>query len=204
MDTQDKHNQQIMQTEHEGGPETNEKGLAEAANAQEHQLTIWNSVKLYPKAIGWSTLLSTAIIMEGYDTKLIGSLQTSLGNSLLQKFFGASRHEQTSGHTGYLLLSNGSGLSHWRSAPSSAQNRRGGTDLRRTLTACAVWGMQILSGTGLRIYSTYFYEQAGLAATQSFNMSPIQYALAVIGVWIAWVMLPRFGRWTLYLMGQAA
>lgn len=75
------------------------------------------------------------------------------------------------------------------------------TDLRRTLTACAVWGMQILSGTGLRVYSTYFYEQAGLATTQAFNMSLIQYALAVVGVWIAWAVLPHFGRRTLYICG---
>ncbi|RMZ78327.1 hypothetical protein DV738_g3839, partial [Chaetothyriales sp. CBS 135597] len=76
-----------------------------------------------------------------------------------------------------------------------------GNDLRRTLTASAVWAMQILSGTGLRVYSTYFYQQAGLATTQSFNMSLIQYALAVFGVWIAWAMLPHFGRRTLYLAG---
>jgi MFS transporter, SP family, general alpha glucoside:H+ symporter len=30
-------------------------------------------IRLYPKAIGWSLLLSTAIIMEGYDTTLLGS-----------------------------------------------------------------------------------------------------------------------------------
>lgn len=78
------------------------------------------------------------------------------------------------------------------------------TDLRRTLTACAVWGMQILSGTGLRVYSTYFYEQAGLATTQAFNMSLIQYALAVVGVWIAWAILPHFGRRTLYIWGLSS
>ncbi|KAM6507047.1 hypothetical protein FALCPG4_018437 [Fusarium falciforme] len=31
-------------------------------------------LKLYPKAVGWSILLSTVIIMEGFDTVLIGIL----------------------------------------------------------------------------------------------------------------------------------
>jgi MFS transporter, SP family, general alpha glucoside:H+ symporter len=39
---------------------------AKFATAQEHQMSLWQGIKLYPKAIGWSVLLSTAIIMEGY------------------------------------------------------------------------------------------------------------------------------------------
>lgn len=76
-----------------------------------------------------------------------------------------------------------------------------GVDLRRTLIACCCWGIQILSGTGLRVYSTYFYEQAGLPTEQAFNMSIVQYALGIVGVFVAWAALPRFGRRTLYLCG---
>ena len=47
---------------------------AESAAEHERELTFVKSLKLYPAAIGWSVLLSTAIIMEGYDMKLIGSL----------------------------------------------------------------------------------------------------------------------------------
>lgn len=46
---------------------------AQDATDEEHDLTLLQAVRLYPKAIGRSVLLSTAIIMEGYDTKLIGS-----------------------------------------------------------------------------------------------------------------------------------
>lgn len=49
---------------------------ARAAAQNEHESTFVKSLKTYPVAIGWSALLSTAIIMEGYDTKLIGSLKT--------------------------------------------------------------------------------------------------------------------------------
>ncbi|KAM0327962.1 hypothetical protein ACHAQA_005361 [Verticillium albo-atrum] len=76
-----------------------------------------------------------------------------------------------------------------------------GHNRRRTFIACCTWGIQILSGTGLRVYSTYFYQQAGLPSTQAFNMSLIQYGLGIVGVFIAWVMLPYFGRRTLYIWG---
>lgn len=76
-----------------------------------------------------------------------------------------------------------------------------GVDLRRTVIACCCWGIQILSGTGLRTYSVYFMQQAGLPTTQAFNMSIIQYALGIVGVFIAWFLLPHCGRRTLYIWG---
>lgn len=79
-----------------------------------------------------------------------------------------------------------------------------GVDLRRTLISCMCYMIQILSGTGLRTYSTYFYKQAGLPTKQAFNMSLIQYALGIIGVFVAWFMLPYHGRRTLYLWGLAS
>ncbi|KAJ5588167.1 hypothetical protein N7537_010845 [Penicillium hordei] len=78
-----------------------------------------------------------------------------------------------------------------------------GVDLRRTSISCSCWGIQILSGTSLRIYSTYFYKQAGLPTEQAFTMSIAQYALGIVGVFVAWILLPRFGRRTIYLWGLA-
>ena len=46
---------------------------AQAATEKEHTMTLWQGIKLYPKAIGWSLLFSTVIIMEGYDVVLMGS-----------------------------------------------------------------------------------------------------------------------------------
>jgi SP family general alpha glucoside:H+ symporter-like MFS transporter len=46
---------------------------AQAATAKEHSMSLWQGLKLYPKAIAWSVLLSTAIVMEGYDVVLMGS-----------------------------------------------------------------------------------------------------------------------------------
>ncbi|KAJ5343664.1 uncharacterized protein N7506_003488 [Penicillium brevicompactum] len=46
---------------------------AHAAIDKEHNMTPWQALKLYPKAVAWSLLLSCAIIMEGYDVVLMGS-----------------------------------------------------------------------------------------------------------------------------------
>lgn len=46
---------------------------ARQATELEHELTAWQAVKLYPRAILCSVILSFAIIMEGYDTALLGN-----------------------------------------------------------------------------------------------------------------------------------
>lgn len=46
---------------------------ARDATVQEHQLSLLKATRLYPKAIGWSVLLSAALIMEGFDLVLMGS-----------------------------------------------------------------------------------------------------------------------------------
>jgi SP family general alpha glucoside:H+ symporter-like MFS transporter len=47
----------------------------EARNAteKEHNMSFMQAIKLYPKAVAWSILLSTAIVMEGYDVVLLSS-----------------------------------------------------------------------------------------------------------------------------------
>ena len=47
---------------------------AEEATNQDHELTILQAIKLYPKAVAWSAIFSASCIMDGYDLKLIGSL----------------------------------------------------------------------------------------------------------------------------------
>lgn len=40
---------------------------AQAATSKEKAMTLREGLRLYPKAIGWSMLISSCIIMEGYD-----------------------------------------------------------------------------------------------------------------------------------------
>jgi SP family general alpha glucoside:H+ symporter-like MFS transporter len=48
--------------------------LIDASNEEveaEHRMTLRDALRLYPKAIGWSILLSLTIVMEGYDLTII-------------------------------------------------------------------------------------------------------------------------------------
>ncbi|KAE8153283.1 general substrate transporter [Aspergillus avenaceus] len=54
------------------------------AAKQEQSMTLWQAVRLYPKAVGWSVLLSSTLIMEGYDLALLGSMYAS--TAFNQKF----------------------------------------------------------------------------------------------------------------------
>jgi SP family general alpha glucoside:H+ symporter-like MFS transporter len=47
---------------------------AARATKAEHNMTLIQGLRLYPKAVGWSVLLSAAIIMEGFDIVLIANL----------------------------------------------------------------------------------------------------------------------------------
>ncbi|EAS34767.3 sugar porter (SP) family MFS transporter [Coccidioides immitis RS] len=46
---------------------------AKSATDKEHKMTLLQGIKLYPKAVGWSILISTCIVMEGYDISLVGN-----------------------------------------------------------------------------------------------------------------------------------
>jgi MFS transporter, SP family, general alpha glucoside:H+ symporter len=37
-------------------------------------MSLWKGIKTYPQAAAWSILLSSTVIMEGYDASLVGSL----------------------------------------------------------------------------------------------------------------------------------
>ncbi|KAI0544224.1 general alpha-glucoside permease [Xylaria curta] len=46
---------------------------ANEANERERGMTLRHAFTVYPKAIGWSMLLSSCLIMEGYQTAVVGS-----------------------------------------------------------------------------------------------------------------------------------
>lgn len=46
---------------------------AKSATEKEQKMTLMQGIKLYPKAIAWSVLISTCIVMEGYDVCLINN-----------------------------------------------------------------------------------------------------------------------------------
>lgn len=50
---------------------------ASRATEKEHKMSLWQGIKLYPKAVAWSILISTCICMEGYDVCLLSNFCTS-------------------------------------------------------------------------------------------------------------------------------
>ncbi|KAI1912067.1 hypothetical protein LOZ39_004439 [Ophidiomyces ophidiicola] len=49
------------------------RAAARAATDKEHAMTLLQGIRLYPKAVAWSVLISTCIVMEGYDISLVGN-----------------------------------------------------------------------------------------------------------------------------------
>lgn len=46
---------------------------AKSATDKEHRMSLLQGVRLYPKAVAWSVLISTCICMEGYDVSLLSN-----------------------------------------------------------------------------------------------------------------------------------
>lgn len=46
---------------------------AKVATEKEHSMTLMQGIRLYPKAVVWSVLISTCIAMEGYDISLVNN-----------------------------------------------------------------------------------------------------------------------------------
>ncbi|KAF2016909.1 sugar transporter [Aaosphaeria arxii CBS 175.79] len=74
-----------------------------------------------------------------------------------------------------------------------------GVNLRRTLTMIGIYCIQTLNGNPLRGFSTYFLQQAGLPTSQAFNMTIVGFGVAILGGFFSWVLLPLFGRRTIYV-----
>ncbi|RTE70288.1 hypothetical protein BHE90_015317 [Fusarium euwallaceae] len=78
-----------------------------------------------------------------------------------------------------------------------------GIDMQRTLIVIGIYCVQTLSGNPLRGYATYFMKQAGFPSDQAFNLTIINYSLALIGGFVSWSLLPLFGRRTIYVWSLA-
>ncbi|CAK9439567.1 uncharacterized protein LODBEIA_P36670 [Lodderomyces beijingensis] len=76
-----------------------------------------------------------------------------------------------------------------------------GKNLRRTRISATTWLIQNMTGSTLMGYSTYFYQQAGMATSMAFTFSIIQYCLGIIGTVGSWFLSQKFGRFTIYFGG---
>ncbi|KAJ5729567.1 uncharacterized protein N7483_004075 [Penicillium malachiteum] len=75
-----------------------------------------------------------------------------------------------------------------------------GVNLRRTEICVWTHSVQVWCAA-LVAYIVFFLEEAGLPDTASFDFGMGQYALAIVGVFVAFYFVPRVGRRTLLLYG---
>lgn len=90
------------------------------------------------------------------------------------------------------------------SAGTSYRDCFRGVNLRRTEITSIVWIIQAASGASLMGNAAYFFQQAGLPTTISFDFSMSLYSVAIIGVAISWFAMNHIGRRTLYVGGLCA
>ena len=75
---------------------------------REHELTFYQAIRLYLKAVGWSVIISTTLVMNSYNTKPIGFL---IAQPAFQR---AYRNLQTNGS--YQIPT------RWQSGPNNESN----------------------------------------------------------------------------------
>ena len=77
-----------------------------------------------------------------------------------------------------------------------------GTDLRRTTISCMVYAIQPLAANFFVIaYPTYFFELAGLATADAFDLTVGLLAVGFVGTCLSWPLIARLGRRTIYNSG---
>ncbi|KAG9258834.1 general substrate transporter [Emericellopsis atlantica] len=76
-----------------------------------------------------------------------------------------------------------------------------GVDRRRTEIACLAFAAQPFCGSSMAGSPTYFFVQAGLPNSISFQMSVGGLGLAAVGTVVSWTFLHKVGRRTIYLWG---
>ncbi|KAL1890118.1 hypothetical protein Sste5346_008410 [Sporothrix stenoceras] len=79
-----------------------------------------------------------------------------------------------------------------------------GTERRRTEIACMAFAAQVLAGAPFAYNSTYFFQQVGLATHTTYLLNTGGTLLALAGTVVNWIVLmPRYGRRTIFLGGMA-
>ncbi|KAJ5102571.1 Major facilitator superfamily domain general substrate transporter [Penicillium argentinense] len=74
-------------------------------------------------------------------------------------------------------------------------------NLRRTEIACLTSICGCISGFVLMSFSAYFFEQAGMDPSNAFDITMAQYAIGIVGILLAWLLMIRAGRRHLYVSG---
>lgn len=154
---------------------------AAAATKAEREMGLWTAIKLYRKAVFWSALISTAIIMEGFDGVILGNLYAY---PPFQEKFGEIQPDGT-----YQLTA------AWQSGLSNGVliGEILGLFLNGIITERI--GYRYMTLTALALTAPFI-------SIIFFAETLAQYAIGIIGTIFSWFMMRWFGRRALYLWGQ--
>ena len=98
-------------------------------------------------------------------------------------------------HTNKLEMEERAGVNYWDAFK--------GTNLRRTEIACVTFLSQVTNGGALCYSGSFFFEQTGISANAAYAIGLGGTGIAWVGVILSWLLLPRFGRRTIWLWGFA-
>jgi SP family general alpha glucoside:H+ symporter-like MFS transporter len=76
-----------------------------------------------------------------------------------------------------------------------------GTNLRRTEIACGAFLSQITDGGAFAYSPMYFFEQVGIGAKTAYDIGLGGTCIAFVGTCLSWVLMSRFGRRPIFLVG---
>lgn len=77
-----------------------------------------------------------------------------------------------------------------------------GSNLRRTEICCLAFTGQVFNGINMMNPGTYFWEQAGLSAHNSYKVSVAETAIGLLATFVGSVLIAHLGRRPLYLWGM--
>ncbi|KAH8809313.1 major facilitator superfamily domain-containing protein [Xylogone sp. PMI_703] len=77
-----------------------------------------------------------------------------------------------------------------------------GSNLRRTEICCVAFTGQVFNGLFMMNPGTYFWEQAGLSASNSYKVSVAATSIGLLATFIGCVLIAHLGRRSLYLIGM--
>jgi SP family general alpha glucoside:H+ symporter-like MFS transporter len=77
-----------------------------------------------------------------------------------------------------------------------------GSSLRRTEICCLAFTGQVFNGINMMNPGTYFWEQAGLSASNSYKVSVAATAIGLLATFGGSILIAYFGRRRLYLSGM--
>lgn len=155
-----------------------------------------------PFAIQWIWPLPLlAIILFAPESPwwLVRNGKYTEANNALKKLTNPSRHSRNKHTIAMMIHTNQTELEE-KEGTSFLDCFRG-SNLRRTEISCVAFSIQVIGGNGMCGNAVYFFEQAGLDSSLSYDFALGTAALAMVGGLLSWGVAARYGRRSILFYG---